>query len=281
MRALAEFVMRSRLHATGTSVVAAALPYLGWLSAVIVALTTLRHGVFSGSLVVLWTSLPGIAAWWLTGDPSLMIIMTGTFLMATLLRRTLSWELVLVAAVIFSVPGTLLFQYVASDILDEVAALYVAYLAANTSLVVEPEQVRTLFLGFVALGQSGAMILLLMIARWCQSALYNPQGFRKEFHALRLSPVVSAGLVFGLLICYLFSGQLGQWLPLLSLPLLFAAIALVHWVIALKGLSGFWLVGLYASLILLSQFVYPLLASLALVDSWLNIRNRMEIAKKD
>ena len=48
--------------------------------------------------------------------------------------------------------------------------------------------------------------------------------------------------------------------------------------IALKDSSGFWLVGLYALLIILSQIIAPMLMILALTDIWVDYRTRF--AKK-
>ena len=46
------------------------------------------------------------------------------------------------------------------------------------------------------------MIAMLFLARWCQAALYNPGGFRKEFHQIRLSQTAGAILLLALIISY-------------------------------------------------------------------------------
>lgn len=282
MRAIAEFAMRSQWHAIGTSMVAAILPLMGWLTSVIVALFSLRLGASAGAMVLLWAMLPVGVALYFVGDPSPMIAMIGTFLMAILLRQTLSWELVLIAAVFLAAVGAFIFEIGAAAILERFASFYVEYLAQiDSSLVIAPEQAQTVLLGFFALGQAFAMVVMLIIARWCQSALYNPGGFGKEFRALRLSPGVSGGIVAAMLVCYLFNEVLGRWLPLLTVPLVFAAIGLVHWVVKTKEMSGNWLAGFYVTMALLFQLIYPFLASLALMDSWFNIRNRIQTIQKD
>lgn len=282
MRAIAEFAMRSRWHAIGTSALAAILPLMGWLATVIVALATLRLGAAAGSMVLIWAILPIGVALYYVGDPSSMIAMLGTFLMAVLLRQTLSWELVLVAAVVISLIGTFVFEFAAASLLESFATVYVEYLAQiDSSLVIQADDAKTVLLGFFAMGQAFAMVVMLIVARWCQSALYNPGGFGNEFRALRLSPVISGGIVVAMLACYLFSDVLGRWLPLLTVPLVFAAIGLVHCVVKAKEMSSNWLAGFYLSLALLFQLVYPFLASLALMDSWFNIRNRIQTIQKD
>jgi len=282
MRGIAEFVMRSRSHAIGASMVAAVLPLLGWLSTVIVALVCLRHGAFAGFLVLLWACLPISVALYYVGDPSPLIAMVGTFLMAVMLRQALSWELVLVASVVLSGVGALIFELTATDLLARFVEFYIEYLQrVDASIALQPDQALPLLLGFFASGQAFAMVVMLMIARWCQSALYNPGEFKKEFHQLRLSPVVSSGIVVAMLVCYMFSEQLGRWLPLLTVPLVFASLGLVHWVMNDRNLSKNWVAGFYVALVLLFQLVYPFLASVALMDSWFNIRNRIQMIQKD
>lgn len=282
MRAIAEFAMRGQTYAIATSMIAAALPLLGWLSSVIVALVCLRHGAAAGSIVLLWTLLPIGLGFYFVGDPSTAVVLVGTFLLAVLLRQTLSWELVLVATVVLSALGALLFDWVAGGLLDGFATVYLEYLAqVDAAIEITAEQARSILLGFMALGQACAMVVILIIARWCQSALYNPGGFGKEFRSLRLSPIVSAGVVFAMLVCFLFREQLGVWLPLLTVPLLFASIGLMHWLMKTYELSKNWVVAFYATLVLLFQLVYPFLASMALMDSWFNIRNRVQTNQKD
>ena len=159
---------------------------------------------------------------------------------------------------------------------------YIDYLAqVDASVVVDPADARKLLMSFFALGQAYSMVIMLIIARWCQSALYNPGGFRTEFHQLRLAPAVSGSIVLAMAVCYMFSDQLGRWLPLLTVPLVFASIGLAHWLMASRELSKNWVAGFYGSLVLLFQIVYPFLAALALMDSWFDIRNRIKTIQKD
>lgn len=274
--------MRSRSHAIGVSMVAAVLPLLGWLATVIVALVVLRLGVVAGFLVLLWTMLPVGVAFYLVGDPSPALALCSTFTLAALLRRTLSWELVLVAAVILSVISTVIFELTAADILARFVEFYLAYVRQiDESAVPGMAEAQNVLISFFALGQAYAMLGMLIIARWCQSALYNPNGLRNEFHALRLSPIVSVSLIIAMLLCFVFSEQLGRWLPLLTVPLIFASFGLIHWGVAYKKLSKNWIGGFYAGLVLLFQLVYPFLASLALMDSWFDIRKRISTTRED
>jgi hypothetical protein len=115
-----------------------------------------------------------------------------------------------------------------------------------------------------------------MLARSWQAKLYNPGGFRKEFHALRLSPatavicvvIMVGGSVIGL------NPMLMGWAG--GLPLFLAALALVHGTVGRKELSVQWLVLFYMALVFLGPSLMILLLVLAFVDSWLDIRGRIK-----
>ena len=51
----------------------------------------------------------------------------------------------------------------------------------------------------------------------------------------------------------------------------FAGLALLHGL----GLARFWLIGLYVTLLLFMQLIYPLLVVLAVVDSLIDFRGRL------
>lgn len=117
-------------------------------------------------------------------------------------------------------------------------------------------------------------LLSLMLARYWQAALYNPGGFGGEFRALRFPPVVAIMLLVGMLLGPSLGAQFAVLTPLCSVPLVFAGVALMHGLVAQGRLPRFWLVGLYVTLVLFMQLIYPLLAVLAIVDSLFDFRGR-------
>lgn len=282
MHGLAEFAMRSRTHAIAVSLIAAAIPPLAWLSTIIVALVCLRQGVATGAMLALWVLLP-MSGWvYVSGDPSVILTMVSTAGLALVLRKTSSWEMVLIGVLVLSALSTWAIEWLAPGVVERLITIYMEYLEqVDVSLRVSAEDARTALLSFFSLGQAFAMTVLLIVARWCQSGLYNPGGFGKEFHNLRLSPGFAATIVALMMLCFIFSEVLGRWLLVLTVPLLFAALGFVHWFMAERKLSNGWAVAFYASLVLLFQLVYPLLASMALMDSWFNIRKRIQTIEKD
>ena len=278
MQAIAEFAMRSRAHAIGTSLLAGILPLLGWLSLVIVALVCLRQGVMAGSIVLLWTILPFSVQTYMFGDPNLFSLF-GIFCLAGLLRIKPSWEVVLMVAVVYSICAGLIFEW---QVLEKFLAVYSVYFdRLQMPEAFTARELEMLVVNSVVMLVAFGMIAMLFLARWCQAALYNPGGFRKEFHQIRLSQ--TAGIIFllALIISYVFDDLLGRWLPVLTLPLVIAALSLVHFLIAVKQLSTRWLVAFYLTLLLFGQLLFPLLIFLGLLDSALNLRTRLQPIQKD
>ena len=278
MRALAELVMRGRRYAIGASIVGASIPLLNWLSTAIVSLVVLRKGATEGSIVLLWALLPlGIAVYFV-GDPMPVIALVGTAIMAYILRVTLSWEFAIAVAVIASAIGSLVFEYTAADLLVMLVEFYVEFSKQN-SIEVSSEVARTTIIGIYAMGQACGMCALLVLARWWQSQLYNPGAFQKEFHQIRMTPWFSTGIVVAMMFSFVFDDQLGRWLPLLTVPLVFSGIALIHWTLGFRKMSVNWVIAFYLLLIILSNLIYPILASLALMDSYLDLRQRIQTKK--
>jgi hypothetical protein len=114
-------------------------------------------------------------------------------------------------------------------------------------------------------------VLSLMASRWMQSLLYQPGGFRKEFFALRIEPKVALPLILLLLLAGFGVLLPVTWVLYLALPFVLAGTALVHATVAVRKMSGLWLLVFYT--------VYPMilrfLILFALVDSWYDFRSRM------
>ena len=273
--------MRGRPHAVGATLISTSLPLLNWLGSAIVGLVILRKGPVEGLMVLMWALMPLGITLYLIGDPSSVIALLGTAILAYVLRVTVSWEITLAIAVLVSAFGSLVFELTATDVLAVIVEWYMEYMRQLAGQLQQTGELsvaeaKNSILGFFAIGQAYAMLAFLVLARWWQSELYNPGAFGQEFHQIRISPVLSTTLVVMMLFCFVFSEQLGRWIPLLTVPLIVSALAFVHWVMGTRKLSSNWVFGFYLLLLLLFQVVYPLLASLALVDSWFNLRTRIQ-----
>ena len=283
MRALAEFIMRGRMQAIFVVAGAAALPMLFWLSAAAGSLVLLRRGLGDALGVLVWAVLPALA-WWYFGDPRTLLVLLGSFGLALILRSQASW----VRVMLCSVGLGLLYVWALGAVFGEpIAALASelqkvlpdAFSGAYQQLSVEERGRVESLLAPVLTGLLAALLqvvtlLSLMLGRYWQAALYNPGGFGSEFRALRLPPMLAIVLLVGMLLGPNLGAQLAVLTPLCSVPLVFAGVALMHGLVAQGRLPRFWLVGLYVTLVLFMQLIYPLLAVLAIVDSLFDFRGR-------
>lgn len=283
MRALAEFIMRGRMQAIFVVAGAAALPMLFWLSAAAGSLVLLRRGLNDALSVLVWAVIPALA-WWYFGDPRTLLVLLGSLGLALLLRSQASW----VRVMLCSVGLGLLYVWALGAVFGEPIAALASELqkvlpdalsGAYQQLSVEERGRLESLLAPVLTGLLAALLqvvtlLSLMLGRYWQAALYNPGGFGSEFRTLRFPPLLAVLLLVGMLLGPNLGAQLAVLTPLCSVPLVFAGIALMHGLVAQGRLPRFWLVGLYVTLVLFMQLIYPLLAVLAIVDSLFDFRGR-------
>lgn len=283
MRALAEFVMRGRKQATLVVVAAAALPLLFWLSAAASSLVLLRRGLSDSLGVVAWGLLPA-AVWWYMGDPRVLMVLLGTLALAQALRSEVPWRQVMLYSVGVGVVYALVLGAVFGEpiarLSGEVQKVLPQALPGVWEQMSGEEQGRleailtSVLTGLLAALLQMLTLFSLMLGRYWQGLLYNPGGFGREFRELRFPPLMGALLLAGALLGPNLGAGMAMLTPLCSVPLVFAGLALVHGLVAQGRLGRFWLIGLYVSLVLFVQLLYPLLAFLAVVDSLLDFRGR-------
>ncbi|KQQ54863.1 hypothetical protein IFR09_09160 [Pseudomonas syringae] len=283
MRALAELIMRGRMQATLIVAGCAALPLLFWLSAAAGSLVLLRRGFSDAAGILAWALLPALA-WWYFGEPRTAMVLVGSLGLAMVLRASESWVRVLLASVAwgllyavilgsaFREPIEMLSQEIQKHLPAMLPGIY------DQMSVEERARLGSLIApvlnGLIAALLQIVSVLTLMLGRYWQALLYNPGGFGREFRAVRLPRIP----MFVLLVCMLvgpnFGPHMAMLTPLCSVPLVFAGVALIHGLVAEKRLARFWLVGLYITLLLFMQLIYPLLVVLAIVDSLIDFRGR-------
>lgn len=279
MLSIARWTMRGTPYAIGAVVVATLIPWLFWLGAAITALVTLRRGMSPALPVIVAAALPA-GWWWTRGDAIPLASILLVTLMAVVLRSRMRWSEALIAGAlagagmiqlgIFLPPGG------AGPMLEQLrqgSPEIEAMLTELTRQGMDTEQVASLLIS----GVTGLIVLLaavgcLALARGWQAGLYNPGGFREEFHGLRLTIRELAVLaVLGVIGMLLGLPGLGM---LLWVPLLIGGIALVHGVIGLKGMNGLWLVAFYALLITTWPMILIVLL-LAFIDVFADFRGRL------
>ena len=287
MRGLAEFIMRGRWQALAVAVVGAGSLLFGWLSAAAIALVTLRKGIIDGSWLVLWALLPALLAAWMSGDIGSIVLLAGTFVLAVILRTTVSLALAILASAALGILGGAGLLLISGEFLDQLVVVFAeligdleANMKASGETITLPRPTPGQVAGILAAGNAVTAVLSLLLARYWQALLYNPGGFRVEFHRLRLP--VGATLILGGLAIFLWlqASWVSGWAMVWAVPLMFAGFALVHAWVAFTRRGNGSLVAFYAMWLFLDP-VKGLLLGLVMADALLDFRRRWSSAPTD
>ena len=271
MRGLAEYVMTGRRQAIIAVMLLGLIPLVNLLSPVVVGCIALRKGLQEVVVIFAWAILP-LGAWAVAGDVVPLIMLIGIAGLAVLLRETESWEFTLLAAIAVGVCVEVYFR-LQPAVIDALMQQLDLYLQASNPQGLQIEEVRDVMLSVIGAVYMFLSIVLLMLARWMQAVLYNPGGFKQEFHSLRVEQKVALVLIVIMLLSSFGIVVPEAWVLYFVLPLLFSGIALTHAVVAKKKLSSMWLVTFY--ILLMLPVVVQILVLLALVDSWYDFRSRL------
>jgi hypothetical protein len=298
MRVLASFVMRGLSQAvlatTALALLSLILPLFGILSAAAVGLVTLRQGAKYGLGVSLLATLAcGLFIWVGFGNPLpslgfLIVQWMPILLLGLVLRSSRSLSFTIQTGLAFGVLA-IIGQYLLladpvvywqAELRPLVEQLVRADMLSQASVDAVLQQLAGWMSGVLAAGIFLQLICSLLMARWWQSLLYNPGGFRAEFHGLRLHRLFGVVGLPALIILLLPSSQVPALIGYLGVLLLailfFQGLAVVHGVLAKAGSGIIWLVGLYLLLMLLPPQAVMVLASVGLLDIWIDFRSRYE-----
>ncbi|WP_426415829.1 hypothetical protein [Aestuariirhabdus sp. LZHN29] len=284
MRSLAELIMKGRLPACAIALVAAAVPMFFWLSSAVVALVLLRRGWNSGLEVLIAALIPA-GYWALQGNPAALLAISAGAVLAALLRVTVSWRQTLLLALIVGAVQALMVQSLMPETIAELSKLAHEIVAQQLSAAGDSAALGDLLdrlqqlLPFVMVGVIAWAYLLFAVAsvalaRYWQSLLYNPGGFQQEFYQLRIPALWGVVLLGMILMGAQLSPLMATMIPIASVPLFVAGLALMHGQIAMRKMSRVWVYGLYLMLFIATQIIYPLVVLMAFLDSLFDFRGR-------
>lgn len=275
MRALAEFVMRGRTQAVAVSVLSVGTVFFAWIGAAAIALVTLRKGSTQGAYILAWSMLPAAFIAFQGSDLGPITTLVGVYFAAGALRLG-SWPLALLVIAGAGLALALVMNTVAvaqsQQIADMLAQLAEQMQAANPNI----QMLRlsaTDIAGMIGVINAYTVVLSVVLGRWWQALLYNPGGFRSEFHALRLPVAAVVALVVGIVLLG-SSGAWQSWSLILQVPLTIAGVALVHAMAARAGLGNGALTLFYVLWVLLLPLRW-LVQLLAVIDSFIDVRRRL------
>jgi hypothetical protein len=253
-----------------------------WVGSAAVGLFTLRRGGTEGGFVALWALLPCLVLARF-GEVVPAAAMIGIWLVAMVLRATRSWALTLLAASAIGLVFGLGLLGAGGAYLEAVRTIAEGFIAEVGKRSGDPavaaqlqapdtQQIASIFGFMLALTLVGCTVL----ARWWQSALFNPGGFREEFHAIRFGSVPGLALVGAGASLYLQGPAMQIWAQIVMLPLLVAGIGLVHALVARRRVGG--MLGLLYAALLLAPPVKYVVMGLAAVDAVANLRRLLGVA---
>jgi len=273
MRGLAEYAMHGRRQAIIVVVLTGLFPLVYCLSAAVVGLVNLRKSATEGLIILLWSLLPA-ALLWMAGDSTPVILMLSTAILAQVLKYKESWSRVIMLGTVLAILTQLSLVWQEGYVAELVSIVEEAIdLQRSQGVVVEysASEVVNLLLGFYGAYHFTTVISCLVLARWWQAALYNPGGFKTEFHQLRLEPGFAVLLAGFILAALTGVPPLSSWLAIMCIPPLLGGLALLHYLVAWKKLGFSWIVVVY----LLALFISPVVILLGLADSIVNFRKRI------
>lgn len=288
MNALGKYLLGGRLQAVGIvsflTVISLLVPPFSYIiSGAPVSLLTLRKGpgysvqIMLGALVLV-TLFGQFSGFGVTLGPAVALgIWTPVWACSLLLRVTESQGMLLLA-----VAGTGAALVLGSYLYDgQLALLWQSWRdrfleqGFSPTETVQLQQVfdaaLPLLNGIIAAGMAISLVITVLLARWWQSRLFNPGGFREEFQRLLLPLWLT---VFTLVLVGLsvidtgdYQGQIRNLMIVLVVVHVFQGIASAHRTVSVRNLSPNWLIAMYVFLLILPQMTL-FVACIGMVDVW-------------
>ena len=276
---LASFIMRGRVQASAVAALGNALPLI---TPATIGLVALRKGFSEGGLICLWGLLPVFLTYFYSDSNQFFVLLTACnflniFLVCGILRYRGDWEMTLVSLVIISIilMGSLLLIF-QQDFEVLVLRLIEVFEEASRqtnieSLKIEKSSIAVFTTWTIVLNT----FLGVAIARWWQSIIFNPGGFKKEFQGIRLNRKLLI-LIFSILILSsAIFNEYSNWAYLSIFPLVVGGLSLFHWLVNEKHLGKVPIIFTYVFMVLFTPFVILILALLGTVDCFYNVRQKL------
>ena len=276
---LASFIMRGRVQASAIAALGNALPLI---TPATIGLVALRKGFSEGGLICLWGLLPVFLTYFYSDSNQFFVLLTACnflniLLVCGILRYRGDWEMALVSLVIISIilMGSLLLMF-QQDFEVLVQRLIEVFEEASRqtnieSLKIEKSSIAVFTTWTIVLNT----FLGVVIARWWQSIIFNPGGFKEEFQGIRLNRKLLI-LIFSILVLSsAIFNQYSNWAYLSIFPLVVGGLSLFHWLVNEKNLGKVPIIFTYVFMVLFTPFVILILALLGTVDCFYNVRQRL------
>jgi len=265
------------------------LPPLSYISGALVALVTMRRGISEGAVIAVISALVlSVVAQVSTGSMVIgfvfaLMVWLPVWILSIVLRKTVSLMLTVSAAALISAIAVIGFHAMVGDTvswwLTMIDQLFVEAFKQSGADATQIEMMRgnmaQIMTGLMATAFFLSMVLSMFLGRWWQAVLYNPGGFKAEFHAFRLDKSVA---VIGALILIWASITAAPGSVAIDLSFVIsvfgsaAGLALIHHFVETKQVNKAWIITLYLLLMFIAPQLLVLLAIAGFADAWLDLR---------
>lgn len=301
MSFLATFIMRGRMQAALLAFALALIslflhpllkPFVIIVSFASIALFTLRKGTLEGLYVLLYaTAATALLTGLLAGDVTVSLIIAVScltmwlpiWIVAIVLREGRHLSLTIEVAVLMAVLGVIGFYLYADDpalIWQQAFAPFLEQLPKDAGIEIDKLQegiakLSHYMTGIFAASSLFGLLFSLFLARWWQSVLYNPGGFKAEFLTLRTGARLAIISIVIITAAKMSSGAFSElaWniVILLFVLYMFIGTSVLHTLFANMKHSQYLVPMLYITLFLVPHVLLPV-AIVGLCDAWLNLR---------
>ena len=281
--------MEAIMVASSLALLSLVLPPVSIVSSAAVALVTLRRGGYEGLYVL-------IASYVLAAILGLVIFGSFQFallygpliwLIAMILREVKQLSIAVEITVLFGVAGIVIFFIFVND----PAAMWGSILTQMTQPVLENSDVdfpvekikqniqffSHFMTGGVAAGSVYGLLFGLFLARWWQSVLYNPGGFREEYLSLKVRPKLAIASIVIAAIAWLMSGVLSEicWNITILFVVLYTIVgtAILHIAFSTMKTRFFMVPFLYLTLVFVPHMTIVVVI-VGVIDTWLDLRSK-------
>ncbi len=256
------------------------------LSSATISLVTLRRGATEGLIVLACSSLvAAILGIFLMGNFQFALVYAGVlwlpiWLVSVVLREGRNLSLAIESAVLLGVLSVVGFYLYQGDPATMWRGLLTQMIPADAPVVDIQDRMTMLshyMTGGIVAGSVFSLLFSLLLARWWQARLYNPEGFKPEFLSLNTPPRLAMVSLVILGLGLITTGIISEiaWNITISAVVLYGFIgtAVLHAILSSRQLSRYVIWMFYITLFLIPHLLIPV-AVIGVSDAWLNWRKR-------
>lgn len=202
---------------------------------------------------------------------------------AGILRQTGNWNYLLIIAGVIAIAHVLVIQVLYPDIDQFWLQQFREYAKGSEFFANYTQEEKQLIFNTIAAYATGGITMLIIVsdmiivllARWWQAALFNPGGLRPELLNIRMPLSYALVLVLFYFGTFIWPVLFKDLFFAAIFPFVFAALSLIHAVVQMQGRGYLLLIMTYGLLVIFVFYMLHLLAIVGVVDSWYDFRQRI------